>query len=150
DWTATRSVAEELLRRGAHDAAGSAAAAALGREALRAGDGDLALEWASRARAARRPVVDGWLLEASARAWLGDGEGEEAALRGALALDPFAPDARYRYGLTAWRRGGAGGAAAAGEHWWLALQAAPLHLPTHLLLGSFCGLRIPVPTWVAR
>ena len=134
-----RDLAGSLVARGSTDAAAAVAAATMGYAALRTGDVTAALEWAERARAGRRPPVDGWVLEAAVRAALGDLEGEAAALRGALALDPLHVEARYRYGLAGWWRGQI---AAAGEQWRLAIEIDPLHLPTHSLLGGVCALRL--------
>ncbi len=131
DLEAASSLAASLA-----DARDPEAGVLLGRIRLLEKKYDEALEWAERVRSWDRKNADAYVLEADVHFWNEDPAAAEEPLRRALELEPFNAEARFGYGYAIWRRVDASQLDDMAAQWELALEADPLHLPTHWHWGN--------------
>ena len=95
-----------------------------------------AMEWAQKIQNWDSQYAGGYLLEAEVQFWKQDPAAAESALKRALQLEPFNPDARFSYGYAIWRRVDATQLDDMAAQWNLALEVDPLHYLTNWHFGN--------------
>ncbi|MBD3615388.1 MAG: tetratricopeptide repeat protein [Gracilimonas sp.] len=107
-----------------------------GKVALLKRDFEEALRWAENVQDWDPQFDGGYLLEAEGLFWDQDPAAAEPALKEALALNPYNPDARFSYGYAVWRRVDATQLDNMAAQWNLAFEVNPLHYLTHWHFGN--------------
>ena len=126
-------IAKKLLAENKEDAR---AGRILGEIALHNRRQQKAMEWAQKVQAWSPEYAGGYLLEAEVQFWKQDPAAAESALKRALQLEPFNPDARFSYGYAIWRRVDATQLDDMAGQWNLALAVDPLHYLTNWHFGN--------------
>jgi thioredoxin-like negative regulator of GroEL/Tfp pilus assembly protein PilF len=126
-------VGSSLLQENANDAE---AGLIRGKVALLNRDFGEALRWAKNVQAWDPQFADGYMLEAEGLFWDQDPAAAEPALKKALELNPYNPDARFSYGYAVWRRVDATQLDNMAAQWNLAFEVNPLHYLTHWHYGN--------------
>lgn len=107
-----------------------------GKVALLKRDFEEALRWAENVQDWDPQFDGGYLLEAEGLFWDQDPAAAEPALKKALSLNPYNPDARFSYGYAVWRRVDATQLDNMAAQWNLAFEVNPLHYLTHWHFGN--------------
>lgn len=107
-----------------------------GKVALLKRDFEEALRWAENVQNWDPQFDGGHLLEAEGLFWDQDPAAAEPALKEALALNPYNPDARFSYGYAVWRRVDATQLDNMAGQWNIAFEVNPLHYLTHWHFGN--------------
>ncbi|MCH2449790.1 MAG: hypothetical protein MK198_06540 [Gracilimonas sp.] len=107
-----------------------------GKVALLKRDFEEALRWAENVQDWDPQFDGGYLLEAEGLFWDQDPAAAEPALKKALSLNPYNPDARFSYGYAVWRRVDATQLDNMAGQWNIAFEVNPLHYLTHWHFGN--------------